>query len=124
MAAKVVDASALAALVFGEEEAEMVAQRLQGAELAAPSLLPFELTNVCCKKRRAHPEHAEAFLEGLRLSSRMGIHLVGVDNEGVLSLAEASGLTSYDASYLWLSRRLGGELVTLDHTLERAARDP
>ena len=54
----------------------------------------------------------------------MGIHLVGVDNEGVLSLAEASGLTSYDASYLWLSRRLGGELVTLDHTLERAARDP
>jgi uncharacterized protein with PIN domain len=39
MAVKVVDASALAALLFGEPEAEAVAGRLGDARLAAPSLL-------------------------------------------------------------------------------------
>jgi uncharacterized protein with PIN domain len=53
---KVVDASALGALLFGEPEAEAVAERLGDARLVAPSLLGFELTNVCLKKSRRHPE--------------------------------------------------------------------
>lgn len=121
MAATVVDASALAALLFGEQGAEMVANRLQDAEVVAPTLLPFELTSVCWKKRRVHPELAAAFLEGLRFFSRMEVRLVEVDHEGVLALAETTGLTTYDASYLWLARRLDGELVTLDRGLERAS---
>jgi uncharacterized protein with PIN domain len=39
MAVKVIDASALAALLFGEPEAEAVAGRLGDALLVAPSLL-------------------------------------------------------------------------------------
>ena len=120
MAAKVVDASALAALLFGEPAAEAVAHRLQHAEMVAPALLPFELTNVCWKKRRLHPEQAEALMQGLRRFSRLRTRLVEVDHEEVLILAEASGLTAYDASYLWLARRLGVELVTLDGRLEAA----
>jgi uncharacterized protein with PIN domain len=46
MAVKVVDASAVAALLFSEPEAEIVASALDGAELVAPTLLSFELTNV------------------------------------------------------------------------------
>jgi predicted nucleic acid-binding protein len=42
---KVVDASALAALLFAEPEADSIAQ-LEGARLVAPSLLDFELANV------------------------------------------------------------------------------
>lgn len=52
IAFKVVDASALAAIVFAEPEAEMIAARLDGARLAAPTLLAFELTNVCLTKIR------------------------------------------------------------------------
>ncbi|HZT90151.1 MAG TPA: type II toxin-antitoxin system VapC family toxin [Stellaceae bacterium] len=37
-----------------------------------------------------------------------------------LDLAEAAGLTAYDASYLWLARALGAELVTLDRKLAAA----
>jgi uncharacterized protein with PIN domain len=40
---KVVDASALAALLFGEPEAEAIAGRLDNARLVAPALLAFEL---------------------------------------------------------------------------------
>ena len=36
-----------------------------------------------------------------------------------LELAEATGRTAYDASYLWGARSLGGELVKLDQ--KRAA---
>jgi len=41
----VVDASALAALVFNEPGAEEVARRLEGAQVHAPTLLPYELGN-------------------------------------------------------------------------------
>ncbi len=69
MAVNVVDASALAALLFGETGAEAVAARLDGA----------------------------------------------------LEVAAATGPTAYDASYLWLARQLGAELVTLDRELAKAA---
>jgi predicted nucleic acid-binding protein len=39
----------------------------------------------------------------------------------VLELAESTGLTAYDASYLWLARELSAELVTLDGQLAKAA---
>jgi uncharacterized protein with PIN domain len=50
MPAKVVDASAIAALLFGEPEADAVAAQLAGSRLVAPGLLPFELANVCLIK--------------------------------------------------------------------------
>jgi predicted nucleic acid-binding protein len=39
----------------------------------------------------------------------------------VLPMAVATGLTPYDASYLWLARQRGLPLVTLDAQLARAA---
>jgi predicted nucleic acid-binding protein len=44
-----------------------------------------------------------------------------VDHPRILDLAEATGLTAYDASYLWLARALGAELVTLDRKLAAAS---
>jgi len=45
---------------------------------------------------------------------------VAVDHHAALEVAEATGLTAYDASYLWLSRQLGAELVTLNKQLANA----
>ena len=118
---KVVDASALAALVFGEPEAEAVAALLEGARLAAPSLLDFELANVCLVKMRRHPEQREALRAAFRLARRLAVETVAIDHAAALDLANATGLTAYDASYLWLARALGGELVTLDRKLAAAA---
>jgi predicted nucleic acid-binding protein len=49
------------------------------------------------------------------------IEEVTVDHAAVVEIALATRLTAYDASYLWLARELGAELVTLDGALERAA---
>jgi predicted nucleic acid-binding protein len=118
---KVVDASALAAVLFGEDLADAVAASLSGAELVAPHLLDFELANICLTKIRRAPELRESMITGYRLHQTMGIQRMEVDHAQVLALAEHTALTAYDASYLWLARELGCELVTLDRQLARAA---
>jgi len=51
MPVKVVDASALGALVFGEPGAEAVAKRLANATLVAPQLLWFDLASIILPMR-------------------------------------------------------------------------
>jgi predicted nucleic acid-binding protein len=92
MPVKVVDASVVAAIVFGEPEAERAAALIDNAELVAPPLLELD------------------------------IDYVDVDHEAVLDLAVEKGVTDYDASYLWLSRKLKAPLVTLDERLSAIPR--
>jgi predicted nucleic acid-binding protein len=117
---KVVDASALAALIFSEPEADAIVQRLDGAKLAAPSLLDYELANVCLVKSRREPSQQKDLRTAFGMRYRLRIETISVDHLGVLDLAETTGLTAYDASYLWLARSLGAELVTLDRKLAAA----
>lgn len=121
MAVKVVDSSAVAALLFGEPDGPVIAERIAGASLVAPGLLGFELANVCLIKQRRHVEQSTALAHALTLRSLLGIEEMSVDHDAVVELAATAGLTAYDASYLWLSQQLSAELVTLDRQLERAA---
>jgi predicted nucleic acid-binding protein len=118
MTAKVVDASALAALLFGEPEGEIVADRLEGADLFAPALLDFEIASVCFKKFRRNPQQRDVLFAGLEIYPRMAIEIIAIDHRDALLLAEVHGLSSYDAAYLWLARKLSAELVTLDKRLQ------
>lgn len=121
MAIKVVDASALAALVFQEESAEQIQELLADAVLVAPALLQFEMANVCRTKLRQYPELREQLLDQFTAQTRMAVEICETDHLAVLSLAERFSLSTYDASYLWLAHELGVELVTLDRRLARAA---
>jgi predicted nucleic acid-binding protein len=118
MAGKVVDASALGALLFGEPGGAAVAERLREAELIAPALLPFEVADVCLKKM---PDRRDALAAAFEMLDRVEVDVVDIDHSEALELAERVGLTAYDASYLWLARRTGSELVTLDRRLAVAA---
>jgi predicted nucleic acid-binding protein len=117
MPVRVVDASVVAAIVFGEPEAERAATLIGNAELVAPTLLRFEVTNTAWKKIRRHVKQADLIAAGLRLALELDIGYVEVDHEAVLDLAVEKGVTAYDASYLWLSRTLKAPLVTLDERL-------
>ena len=120
MLVKVVDASATGALLFGEPDGPNIAHRLSGSRLAAPELLFFEVANICLKKLKRYPDRREVILEAFKMLRRLTMQSVEVDYDEVVLLAERYGLTAYDASYLWLARRLGAELVTLDQKLEEA----
>jgi predicted nucleic acid-binding protein len=115
----VVDTSALAALVFGESQAESVAKRMTGFTLLAPSLLWYELASVCLKKIKRYPDQSDVILNVFQMADNLQIELVDVDHTAVVILAQETGLTSYDAAYLWLSSTCGGFLITLDQQLQR-----
>ena len=119
----VVDASALAAVAFNEPLAAEMSRRLADRQLVAPRLLAYELTNAAVRKLRRHPDQATLIRAGLvrALSSDFALFWSDVDTAPVLDLALETGLTAYDASYLWLARHLGAELVTLDSELAAAA---
>jgi len=117
----VVDASAIAALVHDEPGADEIVERVSDATLVAPRLLPHELDSVCLRKIRAAPRERSRLLAARALADQLQIALLDVDHPGVIELALATGLTAYDASYLWLAGTHGAELVTLDARLERAA---
>lgn len=122
MAAKVVDASALAAVLFGEPRADEIALRLRGHSLFATAILPFEIANTCLKKIRQLPAERESLLSAIAKYDDMAIDILDIDRADMLARGEALGLTSYDASYLCLAMRLGAELVTLDKKLDAAAK--
>ncbi len=122
MPVKIVDASAVAAVTFGEDEAEAVAADLRGFTLAAPTLLPFEVANVCIKKIRRRRAEPSLLLTMYRSFGRLDIALTEVKLDEVILLAEKTRLSVYDASYLWLARQLGAELITLDKAVGAAAK--
>jgi len=121
--AVVVDASAIAAVVFNEPSSDDVVARLGDARLIAPSLLPYELANVYVIKVRRYPDQKAGLDQAFSLLGSLDIELVAVSADGAGALACETGLTAYDAAYLWLARRLGLELVTLDRKLGAAVSE-
>lgn len=113
----IVDASALGALIFGEPQANKIAERLSEGPMAAPSLIWFELASICLKKIKAHPHLEGKLIQAFRLAGNLEIKIVEVDHAEVVQLAREKGLTTYDANYTWLAQTLNGTLVTLDELL-------
>ena len=122
-AAKVVDASAAAAILFGEPDAERIARELEGFSLLSPALIDFELSNVCVKKSRRDPSKRDELAAALQLRRSLGIEHAEADQDAVAALALELGLSAYDASYLWLAEQLNAPLVTLDRKLGRASAE-
>jgi predicted nucleic acid-binding protein len=117
---KVVDASAIVAVLFDEVTRESIVARLRGSFLYAPMLLEFEVANACLKKIRAAPGERQLLLDAFALLEELSITLEPIDLAEAIALAELTRLSLYDASYLWLARALHAELVTLDDKLGRA----
>ena len=119
---KVIDASALAAVAFAEPGADAVIDEIDGHRLHAPTLLVFELMNVAWKRSKKQPAATALFLEALEVLQGLGLRFRGIDQGEVVRLGLATGLTAYDAAYLWLARALGVPLVTLDKKLGAHAK--
>jgi predicted nucleic acid-binding protein len=114
---KVIDASALAAIAFAEPGADAVIDQIDGHCLHAPALVVFELMNVAWTRAKKQPAATALFLEALELLDGLGLRFRGINQEQVVTLGLTTGLTAYDASYLWLARALRMPLVTLDRKL-------
>jgi predicted nucleic acid-binding protein len=72
-------------------------------------------------KIKAHPAQRDKILRAFLMAGKLAIEIVEVDQQAVVDLAEETGLTTYDASYLWLARQMKGKLMTLDRKMRRFA---
>jgi predicted nucleic acid-binding protein len=120
MSATVVDASAIAAVLFDEPEAAPVMAAVSGGPLLAPGLLRYEMASVCATKLRNEPKNAKLTLRRYRLFAGLDIEFVDSDWDALPLLARQWDLTAYDAAYLQLALRRKAPLVTLDTRLAGA----
>jgi predicted nucleic acid-binding protein len=119
--AVVVDASAMAAIVFGEPEGRALSAHLRGQTLLAPALIDYEMANIAVTKSKRRPEHRPLHEAALERYSALGLTRVAVSAADACRIASETGLTAYDAAYLWVAASRDAELVTLDDDLARAA---
>ena len=63
MTIRIVDASAIGAFIFGEPDKAWVESQIEAVDLIAPTLLIFEVGNICRKKLRRFPDRADCFLD-------------------------------------------------------------
>jgi predicted nucleic acid-binding protein len=119
MRATVVDASAIAAVLFDEPEAAPIVASVAGT-LIAPTLLRYELASVCTTKLIRHPERASEIERRYRLLDRLAIQYREPDWPPLPALARRWALSAYDAAYLQLALAERATLVTLDARLAAA----
>lgn len=116
MPVTVVDASAVAAVLFDELEAAPIVASVAG-RLVAPALLRYELASVCTTKLIRHPERAPQIDARWQLLDSLTIDYIEPDWSSLPRLAHRWSLSAYDAAYLQTALRLKARLVTLDRRL-------
>ncbi len=119
MSVTVVDASAVAAVLFDEPEAAAIVAGV-GARLVAPTLLRYEIASVCTTKLRRDPTRSAQTLARCALLDEMEIEFVELDWAALPRLADEWSLSAYDAAYLQVALARVARLVTLDARLARA----
>lgn len=120
MPARIVDASVVAARFFIEPRSTEAENLLRGHTLFAPDILRYELASVALHKLNLSNAANQTIRDNLNDALRL-IRLIRVSAQQILTVAVEAELTIYDASYLFLARRLKCPLATFDRKLARAA---
>ncbi|SCK55070.1 Predicted nucleic acid-binding protein, contains PIN domain [Variovorax sp. HW608] len=131
MTAFVLDASVTAAWLLPDEANEHTRRlyalmRRDEVEPQAPNLWQWECANIIANGVR-RGRIPQAAVEGLwsvleAVRHRVELHeMAPPQHKASLAIAMDSGLSSYDAGYLWLARSLNLPLATFDRKLADAA---
>lgn len=122
MPVTVIDASAIAAVLFDEPEAAPIVASITG-KLIAPTLLRYELASVCTTKMIRQPARAAEIHARYKLLDRLDLRYFEPDWPPLPALALRWALSAYDAAYLQLALANRAALVTLDARLAAAWED-
>jgi predicted nucleic acid-binding protein len=125
----VIDAS-LALQWFLEDESERayslsILARLEDSEAVVPILWFYEVGNGLTMAHRRKRITLDQIIDFIRRGEALPIQVGGQETGTILQLtrlAQAHGLTSYEAAYLDLAARLRLPLATTDKSLRRAAQ--
>ena len=116
-----VDSSLVIALLFLEQNAHEAEMRMDGQALHAPYLIDLEVANACRNRVRSKLVTLEAARDSLDDFLQLDVERHDIDIRATFDLASRYGITTYDASFLWLAQHLAAPLATFDAALGEAA---
>ncbi|MGB3731088.1 type II toxin-antitoxin system VapC family toxin [Microbacterium sp.] len=119
----VVDASAVAEILFGTEAGQRAAALIGGHELLAPQHLTAEVASVIRGWSLSRQITDEQALRALGEFDALGVELVPMMSMLPAVYALRHNVSSYDAMYVVLARAAQCSLLTLDARLAAAAPD-
>lgn len=117
MSVQVIDATALAALIFGEPAAEAIAERIQHSELITPEILRGDLAEICMYKIIHDGVAPDLCLAAMRLLDGIGLRYIEQAPADVIRFALERQLTTREAYYVRLAESVDTELVSLNVNL-------
>ena len=123
------DANMVVRLITDKNDERILTQWQQwiddGYQLAAPTLLHYEVTNAIYQYQKHNVLSVEATSDALETAKILSIQLFGDSalHQAAIKLAMQFSLpATYDAHYLALSKRLEAELWTADKKLVNAVK--
>jgi predicted nucleic acid-binding protein len=123
MSSRVVcDASAMvAALLDSGSDGEWATAHMIGADLYAPTLLPYECANIIRRQELSRAISADQAAQAHADLLDLAIDLWPYEVLSHRAWELRTNLSSYDAAYVALAEILPAPLVTLDRRISRAA---
>lgn len=117
----VCDASALIALLLDSgPDGQWASEHLSGAELFAPSLLPYECANIIRRHELAGVVSADLAAQAHVDLVDLAVNLWPYELLSSRVWQLRANLSSYDASYVAVAETIGADLITLDRRMSRA----
>ena len=114
----VCDASAIVALLLDAGPGgQWVAEAISGAQLAAPSLLPFECSNIIRRHELAGLVSADQAAQAHADLLALPVEHWPYELVGLRVWQLRTNLSSYDASYIAVAELAQAPLVTLDRRI-------
>ena len=119
----VVDASVIVSILSPDERLpekvdKVLSKFLKGKiGLIAPTLLKYEVGNVLRSLALSRRMNIEKVGVAYRSFLKLEIRFIDIDYDKVLKMAISNKMSFYDASYLFLSKKLDCKLITLDKKL-------
>jgi predicted nucleic acid-binding protein len=118
----VIDSSAVtAALVDSGPTGVWADEHLASRDLAAPHLMPVEVSNILRRSAASGAISADAATLAHADLLRLRVALYPFEPFAQRVWALRANVTAYDAWHVALAEHLGAQCVTLDHRLARAA---
>ena len=90
-------------------------------QLVAPELLVYEVINALKTSVRCKRIADDIAKQLLHEFESWNVQYFKIDNESVLNLAITEGLSGYDASYVYLAKKIKCKLLTWDKKLRKLA---
>lgn len=123
----VVDASYLLTFLLPDEESDHVKALVldYGAgivQFIAPDILPFEIANGLKTATLRGRLGTDEAIELMKTFLAMRVMILPIAFSETLDMAITQKLSIYDASYAWLARSRGCDLMTHDKKLAKVAR--